>query len=101
MYKKKIYVTVLEKFVALNGLMVGLSLSLTAVGASIGVPITRCTSFSSSAVTLITKEFFPKSKQTYTSVIDWRFIITILNEKILNESTNDNKTDGKQKRRGV
>ena len=44
---KEIYITVLEILTIVSGLAVGTSLSITGVGASIGVPVAGCTSYKS------------------------------------------------------
>ena len=49
--------------IGVSGLTVGATLSITGAGASIGVPIARCSSFSASVATLITREPCSKLKK--------------------------------------
>ena len=91
--KKKIYISILEILTGIVGLSAGSTLSLTGVGASIGVPIAASSSFLVSIATLITNEYFSKLKIRYTNLRDHINMITLLYEKTLNKSMIDKKID--------
>ena len=94
--KKKVYVSVLEILMGVSGLAVGSSLSVTGVGATIGVPIASASAFLTSVAVLITNEYIAKLKMRYTKLRDWINMITLLYEKTLKTSMIDKKIDEKE-----
>ena len=63
---KKTYVTISETGVGVTGVTTVTSLSLTGDRTSIGVLFAVCTSFLTGVTTMITNEFFSKTKLRYT-----------------------------------
>ena len=96
--KKKIFITTLKRLTSASGLAVGRSLTVTGVGASIGVPVAGCTSILPSVATLFTNEYFSKFKLRYTKLKDWIKMVAILKEKTLNKSMIGRRVDGKNVR---
>ena len=81
--------------VGVSGVTVGTSLSLAAVGTSIGVLIAGCTFFTS-VTTRITNEYFSKLKLRYTKLKTWIKKIAIVCDKTFTKSMVDLKNEEKQ-----
>ena len=103
-YKKKyksinkiqIYNAVLGILEGASGVIVGAALSVTGVGAVIGVPVVTATTFIASIATLITNEYLSKKKLRYTRLRNHIKFITLLYEKTLLKSMIDKKIDEKE-----
>ena len=66
--EKKVYAAVLEILMGASGLAVGTSLSVTGVGATIGVLIAGASASLTSVAVLITNEYIAKLKMRYTKL---------------------------------
>ena len=93
--KKKVYVAVHEILMGASGLTIGTALSVTGIGATIGVPIAGASTFITSIAVLITNEYIAKLKMRYTKLRDWINMISLLYEKTLKTSMIDKKIDDK------
>ena len=94
--KKKVYFSILEIIMGASGLTVGTALSVTRVGATIGIPIAGASAFLTSVAVLITNEYIAKLKMRYTKLRDWINMISLLYEKTLKTSMIDKKIDDKE-----
>ena len=94
--KQKIYISVLEVLAGASGFAVGTALSVTGVGASIGVPIAGVSSFLVSVAVLLTNEYMSKMQTRYTKLRDHISMITLLYEKTLKNSMIDKVIDEKE-----
>ena len=61
-----------------------------------GIVISSSTALLTSIAILITSQYISKLKIRYTKLQDWINVITLLFEKILNQSMVDKKIDGKE-----
>ena len=82
---KKLFIIVSEIVLGSVGLGVGSGLTISRL-APVGIMCASSISFLSSISTLITNEYFSKSKIRYTKLGDWINVITLLCEKTLKSS---------------
>ena len=69
---------------------------MSLINPSIGIVLGSSTALLTSIATLITNEYFSKSKIRYTKLGVWIFVITLLSEKTLKKSMIDKKIDQKK-----
>ena len=92
--KKKILLIVTEILIG-SGSAIGTS-TMSLINPSIGIVLTSSTALLMSLAILITNEYISKLKLRYTKLRDLINFITILYEKILNQSMIDKKNDEKE-----
>ena len=91
--EKKVYISILEFLTGASGVVVGTT--LTATGATIGVPVAGVSAFIASIATLIPNEYLSKRKARYTTLRDHVIMITLLYEKTLTKSMMTKKNEEK------
>ena len=92
--KKKISLIITEVLIG-GGSAIGTS-TMSLINPSIGIIASSSTAFLTSLAIIITNEYKSKLKLRYTKLRDWNNFITILYEKILNQSMIDKKIDEKE-----
>ena len=94
MNKKKVLLIITEIFVGAGSAVGSSPMALINPGA--GIVISSSTALLTSIAILITSQYISKLKIRYTKLQDWINVITLLFEKILNQSMVDKKIDGKE-----
>ena len=92
--KKKILLFISEVLIGSGSAISTSSMSL--INPSIGLVLTSSTALLTSLAILISNEYIGKLKLRYTKLRDWINFITILYQKILNQSMIDKKIDEKE-----
>ena len=92
--KKKVLLIISEILVGSGSAISTSTMSL--INPSIGIVLTSSTALLTSLAILITNEYISQLKLRYTKLRDWINFITILYEKILNQSMIDKKIDEKE-----
>ena len=89
--KKKVLLIITEILIGSGSAISTSTMSL--INPSIGIVLTSSTALLTSLAILITNEYISKLKLRYTKPRDWINFITILYEKLLNQSMIDKKID--------
>ena len=92
--KNKVLLIITEIFIGSGSAISTSTMSL--INPSIGIVLTSSTALLTSLAILITNEYISKLKLRYTKLRDWINFITILYEKLLNQSMIDKKIDEKE-----
>ena len=92
--KKKVLLIITEILIGSGSPFSASTMSL--LNPSIVIVLTSSTALLTSLAILITKEYISKIKLRYTKLRDWINFITLLYEKILNQSMIDKKIDKKE-----
>ena len=92
--KKKVLLIITEILIGSGSAFSTSTMSL--INPSIGIVLTSSTALLTSLAILITNEYISNLKLRYTKLRDWINFITILYEKIINQSMIDKKIDEKE-----